>query len=188
MICEKDFWGIMLSVKKLIKNLVVIMVVILSGSFVLVGCDDGVKEDVVRVHIRANSNSEFDQSVKLKVRDKVVEYITAKIELCEDSNAVKLVLNDNIKNIEKVANAVLEKYGCEYVSTASLDNEFFPSRNYDGISFPADYYDALIIRLGSGVGDNWWCVAYPPLCFVSNDSDRVVYKSKLLEIINKLFE
>lgn len=172
--------------KIFLKKTIVIFVLMLSVSFLFVGCNT-VSDEVVRIHIRANSNSEFDQSVKLKVRDVVVEYITPKLDSCNDCQEVKAVLNDNLKNIELVADSVLKENGCNYISSASIDNEYFPSRDYDGISFPADYYDAVIIRLGSGVGDNWWCVAYPPLCFVSNSTDKIEYKSKLVEIIRNSF-
>ena len=172
--------------KNFLKKTIVIFVLMLSVSFLFVGCNT-VSDEVVRIHIRANSNSEFDQSVKLKVRDVVVEYITPKLDSCNDCQEVKAVLNDNLKNIELVVDSVLKENGCNYISSASIDNEYFPSRDYDGISFPADYYDAVIIRLGSGVGDNWWCVAYPPLCFVSNSTDKIEYKSKLVEIIRNSF-
>ena len=172
---------------KFFKKLFICCITIIMCSSVFIGCTD-VSDSVVRIHIRANSNSSFDQEVKLKVRDKIVEYITPKIEACESSEDVKTILNDNLENIEKVADCILIENGCSYMSSASIDNEFFPSRNYDGVSFPADYYDALIVRLGSGTGDNWWCVAYPPLCFVGNTSDKIEYRSKLVELINKLFK
>ena len=173
--------------KKLFNKLLICLIVSVICLPIFTGCASAT-DSVVRIHIRANSNSNFDQSVKLKVRDKIVEYITTKIDGCESCDAVKSVLNDNLDNIEKISDSVLIENGCDYVSTASINNEFFPSRDYDGVCFPADYYDALIIRLGSAVGDNWWCVAYPPLCFVDNSSDKIEYKSKLVEIINKLFK
>ena len=86
-----------------------------------------------------------------------------------------------------IADKTLKENGFEYLSSANINNEYFPSREYDGVVFPADYYDALIVNLGNGSGNNWWCVAYPPLCFVGEDTseDGVKYKSKILELINK---
>ena len=76
----------------------------------------------------------------------------------------------------------------DYIANSRVSCEYFPSRNYNGTIFEADYYDALIVNLGSGEGNNWWCVAYPPLCFVGEETGgNVVYKSKLLELINKYF-
>ena len=84
---------------------------------------------------------------------------------------------------------MLRDGGYNYVSNAELRNEYFPTRAYNDVVFESDYYDALILELGSGEGDNWWCVAYPPLCFVGNDlgSDGIQYRSKLLDMISKFF-
>ena len=168
------------------KNWIIILLLFIS-SFALIGC--GVSESVVRIHIRANSNSECDQSVKLEVRDSVINYITPLISECESSSDVKNVLEDNLENIENVANGVLLKSGFNYVSNAEIRNEYFPSRDYEGEIYPADYYDALIIELGTGKGDNWWCVAYPPLCFVGEGTgcNNIQYRSKLLDMIAKFF-
>ena len=151
------------------------------------GCFVGdISNDVVRIHIRANSNNDCDQQIKLKIRDEVVSYITPLIALCDNSNDVKKMLTGELSNLENISNCILAREGFCYSSIAKLDNEFFPLRQYEEVVFPADYYDALIIELGSGKGDNWWCVAYPPLCFVGEDvdGDNVKYKSKLIELIN----
>ena len=70
--------------------------------------------------------------------------------------------------------------------STKLNNEYFPTRAYDDLVLENGYYDALIIELGSGKGDNWWCVVYPPLCF-ADCTQKIEYKSKFLEIINKIF-
>ena len=164
-----------------------VCLIMLVSGFVLTGCNKS--DDVIRIHIRANSNMDSDQSVKLKVRDELISYITPLIALCDNSIEVKNVLNDNLQGIKQCADSVLLECGYDYKSIVKLSNEYFPSRDYNGNTFPADYYDALIVELGSGTGDNWWCVAYPPLCFVGNDlgTNDVKYKSKLLELINKFF-
>lgn len=167
--------------KRVLKILLLCLISFLPSVFV--GCDK--YSEVVRIHIRANSNSEGDQSVKLKVRDNVVDFITEIISECNTSDEVLSVLSRNLDDIENIANDVLKDNGYTYSSSASIDYEYFPSRDYDGVTFPADYYNALIIRLGTGTGDNWWCVAYPPLCFVGEDfgGKEIKYKSKLLELL-----
>lgn len=169
------------------KNICLLIIVMLVSSFAFVGCDN--TDSIVRIHIRANSNSVYDQSIKLEVRDCVVEYITPIIASCNNSEEVKCVLKSNLCQIEKISNDVLTEAGFEYVTNAEIRNEYFPSRSYDGDVYPADYYDALIVELGAGKGDNWWCVAYPPLCFVGENlgSSNIRYKSKLLEMISKFF-
>lgn len=172
---------------ELFKKVFAIMLMILS-SFTLCACNNNY-DDVVRIHIRANSNCEIDQQVKLIVRDDVVELITPLIAECKSSQDVKDTLSDNLCIIEETANNVLRENGFSYVSHAKISNEYFPTRDYDGKTFPSDYYDALIVELGSGKGDNWWCVAYPPLCFVGKDvgTGNIKYKSKIIELINKYF-
>lgn len=169
------------------KRLFAILLIIFCG-FGLCAC--GVEEeDILRIHIRANSNSEVDQGVKYKVRDSVIDFITPLIAECNNCDEVKYVLGENLDNIAAVADGVLQSNGFEYVSRASIRNEYFPTRSYGDNVYPADYYDALIVELGTGTGDNWWCVAYPPLCFVGDNvgGNAFRYKSKLVELINKYF-
>ena len=134
-------------------------------------------QNVVRIHIRANSNSEADQQIKLKVRDDVLAFVTPLIAGCKDSDEVKNMLASNTQSINQIADNVLIENGFDYIANSRVSCEYFPSRNYNGTIFEADYYDALIVNLGSGEGNNWWCVAYPPLCFVGEETGgNVVYK------------
>ena len=89
--------------------------------------------------------------------------------------------------LEEIANNTLYCNDFDYSSAVFVGKSYFPEREYDGYIFPEGQYDALIIELGSGTGDNWWCVVYPPLCFVSSNT-KVVYKSKLVEIIKKFYQ
>jgi stage II sporulation protein R len=98
-------------------------------------------------------------------------------------------IENNLSLREKTADDVLTANGFEYRSSAKLHKENFPERVYDGITVAGGVYDALILNLGSGSGDNWWCVVYPPLCFIDNtiEGDKgVIYKSKIKEIIDRI--
>lgn len=143
--------------------------------------------DFLRVHIRANSNETVDQNVKYVVKDAVVSYLTPLLCDAVDKNSAMEIVSNNLCGIEKVCDDVLRNQGFLYSSQALLYQEEFPTRSYDNFTLTAGVYDSLIINLGSGLGNNWWCVVYPPLCFVSNDSKNVVYRSKLLEIINSFW-
>ena len=153
------------------------------------GCSQSKSENVVRIHIRANSNEAEDQRIKLKVRDNIIDYITPLIASCKDAKEVKNVLKNNLSTFNSVADEVLSENGFDYIANSRITNEYFPTRNYGEKVFEAGYYDALIINLGSGEGNNWWCVAYPPMCFVGEDcgTGNIKYKSKLLELINKFW-
>lgn len=147
------------------------------------------KSSYVRIHIRANSNDEVDQRVKLKVKEAVVEFLTPFIASCNTLEQAHAVIRSHLSGVTRVADAVLAQEGFEYTSRARMTDEYFPTRAYGELVLDEGVYDALIVELGSGTGDNWWCVVYPPLCFIgaeSNGSNSITYKSKILEIINKL--
>jgi stage II sporulation protein R len=179
--------GYNLAMKKFLIALLIIAAAAI-GAATLGGGAGGMRdgENYLRVHIRANSNAATDQEVKYKVRDAVTDYLTPKIAYCDTFGQAIELISGECGNIETVADRVLRENGYSYTSAAAVLNEKFPTRSYDGFVLESGLYDALIIKLGTGEGDNWWCVVYPPLCFVggeSNGTNRIRYKSKILEII-----
>ena len=140
--------------------------------------------DFLRIHVRANSNSETDQGIKYIVKDEVVRFITPYASECTDKKRAIEIISSILPEIEKVCDRVLKENGFSYKSKASVRAEQFPTRVYGDLTLESGIYDALIIELGSGTGDNWWCVIYPPLCFTSGTAD-VKYRSAIWDIINK---
>lgn len=175
--------------KKILAVFLLINVVLSIAVFSGCNNDGEVNSDCVRIHIRANSNLDADQSVKMNVVAAVVEYLTPVLAECETASEAKTAIEDNLAEIESVADKKLAELGEDYKATASLSVEDFPTRQYLDYVFPSGKYDALIIELGEGAGDNWWCVAFPPLCFVPAEegSDNFKYKSKIVEIIEDYF-
>lgn len=162
-----------------------VCIIIVVSAFGLWINSQGVNTEYLRIHIRADSNSECDQAVKYQVKDAVVEYLTPFIAQVSSKAEAKEMLIDNLNGIEKSANAVLKSKGFSYVCKAKLVEEEFPTRVYDGFTLEQGIYDALILELGSAKGDNWWCVVYPPLCFTQGESgNQYIYKSKIMEIID----
>ena len=143
--------------------------------------------EYLRIHVRADSNEESAQAVKYKIKDAVVKYLTPYIAECDTKAKAETLLTARLREIEKVADQELKANGCEYKSKASVREEQFPTREYDGIELASGYYDALILELGSGKGDNWWCVVYPPLCF-SGEGTTYVYRSKIKAIIDRFYK
>lgn len=174
------------------KKFVLFFAVILA-CFGISGCvtkDNPItNESYLRIHIRANSNLSCDQEVKYLVRDAVVEYLTSYVASVQSKEELIRVLSSNMNGIEQVADMVLEQQGFDYTSTGRINNEYFPTRSYGEVVLEGDYYDALILELGTGNGNNWWCVVYPPLCFADTKalSGTVKYKSKIMELIQKFF-
>lgn len=144
------------------------------------------KEEYLRIHIRANSNLQEDQDIKYEIKDEIINFLTPIISCCNNKKEVENALNENLNNIECIANNILAQNNFDYISHAKINNEYFPIRSYDNLTLENGYYDALIISLGSGKGDNWWCVVYPPLCFLSSNQNYI-YKSRIAEIIKNFF-
>jgi stage II sporulation protein R len=138
--------------------------------------------DYLRIHIRANSNGAEDQAVKYLVRDDVVAYLTPLVAQCDTKAEAMKMARDRLDEISSIARNVLEREGFTYGAEAELRRETFPSRIYGEYTLEAGEYDALILELGSGEGDNWWCCIYPPFCFTAGNGN-VVYRSAIAEII-----
>lgn len=173
--------------KKLCIIFGLLIIIILTAAVGLVngGAEEIYPSEYLRIHIRANSNSDKDQSVKYKVRDSVVEYLTPLLSECGSLSAALSAVDGALGGIEESAEDVLKSEGFLYSAKAEVRKEDFPTRVYEGVTLPAGEYTALIIELGAAEGDNWWCVAYPPLCFTGGDN--IVYKSKIAEIISAFF-
>ena len=144
------------------------------------------ENDYLRIHVRADSNGEADQQVKYKVKDEVVKFLTPYAAECTDKATAMQIISSVTDEIEEVCNRVLHENGFSYCAKASVRTEEFPTRVYNSLTLEAGSYDALIIELGSGKGDNWWCVIYPPLCFTAA-TGNVEYRSLIADIVRKFF-
>lgn len=130
-------------------------------------------EDVMRVHILANSDSAADQSLKLSVRDRVLEHCSAYFDDCEDKNEAMAVTEDHLDEIEKVAEKEIRDQGFDYSVKAEVGQAYFNTRYYDEFTMPAGWYDSLRLTIGEGGGKNWWCVMYPALCVGAATDDKM---------------
>ena len=145
------------------------------------------KDEYVRVHITANSNSGRDENIKYVVKDAVVEYLIPYLSQAENSEKAQEILKQELTNVEMVTNQILKSQGANYVAKISLVPEDYPTRNYDGLVLESGVYDSLKIDLGEAKGDNWWCVVFPAVCFVSSKNpENIEYISKIWEIINNV--
>ena len=169
--------------------LIVVLLVVLAGVLAYAFMPNGgveQKSDYLRIHIRANSDSQKDQEVKFLVRDAVINFLIPLLAKSGDYFEAKQILQKNLNEIELETEKVLRQNGFYYGCKASLVKEEFPLRAYNDLTLPKGVYDALILNLGGGEGANWWCVAFPPLCFIpAENSAQVKYKSKILEIIKR---
>lgn len=140
-----------------------------------------VAEEVIRLHILADSDSERDQMIKLALRDVLLPYLSAATLGAENKADALAQLTEQCPSLTEVANAFLAKQCAGYTATVSLEQVYFPIRIYgsqtylseDAVIFPPGYYDSVQVILGSGKGHNWWCLAYPSLCFIDSAYDYI---------------
>lgn len=122
---------------------------------------------VLRLHVVANSDSAADQALKLQVRDAVLVQAAPLLEGLHDPNAAEEALLPHLDELALAGKAVLAQAGCHDTVSVSVEDQWFPTRNYDTFSLPAGNYRALRVVIGEGMGQNWWCVVFPPLCLAS---------------------
>jgi stage II sporulation protein R len=126
----------------------------------------GLSQNLVRLHVIANSDSAADQALKLKVRDAVIELMKDKLASSKNIDETRAIVNSNLNNIEKISSEVIRKNDRNYSVKATMGKYDFPTKTYGDIALPAGEYQALRVVIGNGAGANWWCVLFPPLCFV----------------------
>ena len=119
-----------------------------------------ISENLVRLHVLAVSDDEEEQSIKLNVRDAVLEYISPRLDGAESSDDAKRIISENLGGIKRAAECASQGRKV----TVTLSEEYYPTREYESFSLPAGRYESLRVILGNGEGHNWWCVVFPPLC------------------------
>lgn len=166
------------------------------------------QNDFIRFHVVANSDSPFDQSVKLKVRDKMLEYLSPKLEGVSSAGGARDVIISHRTALVDIANQVLADSGADYPADIETGIFEFPVKVYGDMVVPAGRYEAVRVNLGQAEGKNWWCVLFPPLCFVDINStvavqpvpvaasiqaydtgprqDKIEFKWKIAELFHKL--
>lgn len=163
--------------RMLYKNLILIALTafiwILGGIYITLikeerslAVQQNLADQVVRFHVLADSNSSVDQALKLLVKNAVLEYMSEPLARCESASEALDILDRNTHNIIRIARQVIEENGYSYPVTAGIEEVYFPVKSYGDVTFPAGMYTAYRIIIGEGKGNNWWCVLYPPLCFL----------------------
>ena len=168
---------------------------ILSFIGILVVClgiffcqDKEVKnDDYMRIHITANSNNERDQNLKYLVKDAVVEYLIPNLADAKNKTEAEAIISTHLSILRDLVNQTLQSEHAGYSCSINIAQENMPTRAYGDFILESGEYDSLSIVLGEGKGDNWWCVVFPAVCFVSSKNfENLVYISKIWEIINNV--
>lgn len=161
----------------LVISLLLIYIAISAFSYVAAVSND-ISESVFRLHVIANSDSEEDQNLKYIVRDNLIKYMnTLTQNMSTKDDAIKIA-KEHEQDFRDIAIKTIRENGYDYDVKVEIGNCYFPTKYYGDISFPAGYYDALKVEIGESAGQNWWCVMFPPLCFVDMSTGIVPDKSK----------
>jgi len=177
---------------------------------------EGIASEIIRFHVIANSDSREDQALKLKVKEALTDALRPTLENAKDINEARTLLADKLSTLETLSNEIIHENGYTYTASASIERGYFPLKVYGDLSLPPGEYEAVRVELGSAAGQNWWCIMFPPLCFVdatysivpdsskeqlkylltdeeynaiiSEEDVKVKVKFKLLPWLNDLFE
>lgn len=172
--------------KKIVIIIICILAIFTLGTNRIQVKSESVQEDIaskiIRFHVIANSDSKSDQALKLKVRDEVLGYIQPKLKKSKGIEESRTIIKENDKQIIDIANKVIKDNGYNYSVKTTLSNENFPIKTYGNITLPQGKYEAYRIIIGDGKGQNWWCVMFPPLCFVDVTKGEVSYKETEAEM------
>lgn len=163
----------------------IFVILILLSIFILISAVsyvDAVSNDIAnsvfRLHVIANSDSDEDQNLKLKVRDELLAYMNSISLESKTKQEAKQIANDHIQEFKQIAEKVIKENGFNYTVNVQVGEANFPTKYYGDIALPAGSYDALKVQIGEAKGQNWWCVMFPPLCFVDVSTGIVPDNSK----------
>ena len=180
---EGDFMKFIQKHKQAISTCIILL--ILLASFIIVSAYSYVSavsydiaDSVFRLHVIANSDSAEDQALKYKVRDSLLNYMNSLVTSTTSKDEAMEIVTNNIDNFKNIAEATIKENGYNYSVNITVGKHSFPTKYYGDVSLPAGIYDALRVEIGSASGQNWWCVMFPPLCFVDISSGIVPEESK----------
>ncbi|WP_304341087.1 stage II sporulation protein R [Metaclostridioides mangenotii] len=152
-------------------SVITIMTVTISGEALKINnISKNYKEKLIRFHVIANSDSDEDQALKLKVRDEIISYLQPKLEKSKSIEESEKIIKSEYENLTNISNKVIVENGYDYNVKVGITYSKFPTKQYSNMVLPAGEYKALKVVIGKGEGKNWWCVMFPPLCFVDEEN------------------
>ncbi len=163
----------------------IFVILILLSLFILISAisyvdavSNNIADSVFRLHVIANSDSKEDQELKLKVRDKLLSYMNIISKDSTSKQEAMQIANEHKEEFTQIAEKVIKENGYNYTVNVQIGKADFPTKYYGDITLPAGTYDALKVQIGEAKGQNWWCVMFPPLCFVDVSTGIVPDNSK----------
>ena len=174
------------------KTILVLGIILATYMMIGVSAEELVEipEDSIRIRVIANSNSEYDQEKKQEIRKEVQIYMQDLLKDAKNTEEARTIINNNLKNLNKNIDSYLTQINYDKDYTINFGLNYFPEKEYKGIKYKEGLYESLLITLGEGKGNNWWCVLFPPICLLEaeeTETNEVEYKSFIKEIIEKYF-
>lgn len=163
-------WQSVSDEKKCVICLALAIIMGLLLFYTYIGDQESDYAGIIRLHVIADSNAPEDQALKLKVRDAIIEYMNKQDGL-ENVDEMREYLASNLDRFERIAGGVIASEGRDQTVHADMGIRYIPEKTYGDITFPAGSYEALNITIGSGQGENWWCVLFPPLCLLDEGTE-----------------
>ena len=145
-----------------------------------------IPDNAIRIRVIPNSNSTYDQEMKKLVKEELQTDMYNLLKDVKGSSDARHVINDNLENVNSKINTIFVDNNYDMKYTVNFGLNYFPEKKYKGLKYDEGYYESLLVTIGEGAGDNWWCVLFPPLCLIeAEESTDVEYTSFVKELVNK---
>lgn len=172
------------------KTLFIIISIIIT--YVIIGnvvvANNIIPDDAIRIRIIPNSNSEYDQSIKYKVKETIENDMKNLLTNVKNIDDARNIIKNNLDGIQDNISKTLQKNDYDLPFNVNFGFNYFPKKEFKGIVYKEGYYESVVVTLGSGLGDNWWCVLFPPLCMIeAEESTDLEYTTMVKSIIDKYF-
>lgn len=172
--------------KTLLLIFFIILIYVIVGN--VVAKEQLIPDDAIRIRVIANSNSDYDQNIKLKVKDTLQEDMYKLLENAKNVDEARSIINKNLYLVEKDIDKTLQKEEYPLPFSINFGLNYFPNKEYKGVVYEEGYYESVVVTLGQGLGDNWWCVLFPPLCMIeAEENTDVEYTTMVKTIVDKYF-
>ena len=168
------------------KLMLAIFLIILLYVFIGRVSSLAIPDDALRIRVIANSNSDYDQEIKKIVKENIQYKLYELLKNTKGIDQARKIINNNLNDINTNVKETLQLLNYELGYDINFGLNYFPNKEYKGVTYDEGYYESLVITLGEGKGDNWWCVLFPPLCLLeAEESTEVEYTSFVKELLDK---
>lgn len=172
------------------KTIITLIIILVTYMVIGVSAEELVEipNEAIRVRVIANSNSDYDQEMKQQIKTEVQLYMQDLLKDAKTTDEARTIITENIKNLNKRLDIFLQQINYNKEFKINFGLNYFPEKEYKGIKYKEGLYESLLITLGEGKGNNWWCVLFPPICLLeAEEGEEIEYKSFVKEIIEKYF-